>query len=428
MASKVSELYKASPDESFAVIGGEGFLGQALVQGLQRAFPSHRVTSLGLTQRTFTPGYRFFRTDITSETSLSQSFKNAGATTVFHMASPHAGAETELCENVNVVGTANVIKACRNAKVTKLIFTSSVTVCFDAEAMRNVDERLPTTSKVDPPYVSTKVKAEKLVIEANGKAGLLTCSIRLCGIFGAGDRQVVPGFMRLLKARQTCFQLGSNKYLFDFVHVANVVHAHILASSRMHDAPLPLSDLSKPLPVISIDTPRRPLPISTHTDVVTSPPPADPPIPHRHNRFNHFYDVPDRSVLAVPGQIFIITNGEPVAFWSFARALWYAYNGHVPAFTLQIPETMGMALATVAEAVAWLRGIPKEECGLPRVHVQYVVSDMYFDIEKARRVLGYEPIISLQDGIKEAIEDYKNAEAAALASKESSSGKKTKSQ
>ncbi|SCV67246.1 BQ2448_5892 [Microbotryum intermedium] len=418
-----SERYKASPDESFAVIGGEGFLGQALVQALQRAFPSRRVASLGLTQRTVTPGYRFFHTDITSESSLLESFRKAGATTVFHVASPHAGAGTELCGNINVLGTTNVIKACREANVTKLIFTSSVTVCFDAEAMRNVDERLPTTSKTNPPYVSTKVKAEKLVIEANGKDGLSTCSIRLCGIFGAGDRQVVPGFMGVLKARQTFFQLGSNKHLFDFVHVANAVHAHILASSRMHDDPLPLSELSKSLRLVSIGTPRRPLPISTHPDVVSSPPPADPLIPHRHNRFSQFYDVPDRSILAVPGQIFIITNGEPVAFWSFARSLWFAYNGHVPAFTLQIPETMGMALATLAEAVAWLRGIPKEECGLPKAHVQYVVSDMYFDIEKARRVLGYEPIISLQDGIKEAMQA-----TAALKQEEASSGRKTKSQ
>lgn len=147
----------ASPTESFAVIGGEGFVGQALVQGLLKRYPNNHVASFGLTQRTFTPGYRFHRTDITSAESLAASLKASGATTVFHTASPHANATTEVCEAVNIRGTEAVVKACKEAGVTKLIFTSTCTLVFEGKALINVDERMPVTKKKDVPYVWTKV-------------------------------------------------------------------------------------------------------------------------------------------------------------------------------------------------------------------------------------------------------------------------------
>lgn len=149
----------ASRTESFAVIGGEGFVGQALVQGLLSRYPQNLVASFGLTQRTFTPGYRFYRTDITSIDSLSASLKASGATTVFHTASPHAHATLEVCEAVNVEGTKAVVQACKEAGVTKLVFTSTMTTVFDGQPLINVDERMPTTASKEVPYVWTKVSS-----------------------------------------------------------------------------------------------------------------------------------------------------------------------------------------------------------------------------------------------------------------------------
>lgn len=205
----------SSREESFAVIGGEGFLGAALVSELLERYPTSRVSSLGLTQRRFEPSsYRFFRTDITSFDSMCSALERSGATTVFHTASPHANATAGVWQKVNVEGTQVVVDACRKAGVRKLVFTSSATVVFENDALKNVDERIPTVDvegeKGEPTYVSTKVshslplsrkskltksaldplrltkqaKAEKIVLDANGKDGLLTCSLRLSGIIG----------------------------------------------------------------------------------------------------------------------------------------------------------------------------------------------------------------------------------------------------
>ncbi|ORY57414.1 3-beta hydroxysteroid dehydrogenase/isomerase family-domain-containing protein [Leucosporidium creatinivorum] len=397
----------ASPTESFAVIGGEGFVGQALVQGLLSRYPQNPVASFGLTQRTFTSGYRFFRTDITSIDSLATSLKASGATTVFHTASPHAHATREVCEAVNVEGTKAVVQACREAGVTKLVFTSTMTTVFDGQPLINADERMPTTESKEVPYVWTKVEAERIVLEANGVEGLLTCALRLAGIIGPGDRQVVPGFMKVLHNGQTSFQIGNNDHLYDFVHVANVVHAHIIAASKLGAPPVPASTFETRLPLPNCTVPRRNLPTSLHPEQ-PFPPSTDSPIPSSRNRFQQFYE--QTEPLGVAGEAFFITNGEPIAFWTFARALWNAYDGHVPRYCIKIPESAGMLLAECAEFAGWLRGVAKEDCGMPKAHVQYVLSDMYFDIEKARRVLGYEPVLSLSDGIKDAVAWYKEDE------------------
>lgn len=145
--------------ESFAVIGGEGFLGQAIIQQLLTLYPTSQVASFGLTQRTFEPkSYRFYNTDLTSDTSILESIKSSGCTTIFHTASPHPTASKTICEEVNIEGTKRVVEACRIAGVKKLIFTSSLTVCFEGEDLINVDERLPRTEKKDDDYVATKVR------------------------------------------------------------------------------------------------------------------------------------------------------------------------------------------------------------------------------------------------------------------------------
>ncbi|GAA6035538.1 hypothetical protein JCM8097_000304 [Rhodosporidiobolus ruineniae] len=406
----------SSPPDSYAVIGGEGFLGGALISALLAAHSPSRVASLGLTQRRHDPaGYRFFRTNITSLACLTAALKDSGATVVFHTASPHAMSTPEVWEKVNVEGTKAVVKACRAAGVKKLVFTSSMTVVYETGVpLKNVDERLPMIeTEGTPTYAGTKAKAERIVLEANGKEGLLTCALRLGGIIGPGDRQVLPGFIGVYNAGQSAFQMGDNLNLFDFVTLKNVVHAHLLAAERLDAPPLDPRELEVRLPPVACTVPRRALPTSHHPDVVDpSNPPSnpDPPIPAGRNRFNQFFDPSSSSLgLSVAGQAFFISNGEPINFWSFARAVYHAYSGRPQHWwdPVVFPGAVGMLFATLSEWGGWVVGKKPSECGVNREYMAYVLKDMYFDIERARRVLGYEPVESLEDGIKSGVEWYK---------------------
>ncbi|GAA5898397.1 uncharacterized protein JCM6883_001011 [Sporobolomyces salmoneus] len=407
----------SSSPETFAVIGGEGFLGAALVSELLSRYPPQQVASLGLTQRRFEPtGYQFFRTDITSFESMYSALQNSGATTVFHTASPHANASAEIWHKVNVEGTEVVVEACRKAGVKKLVFTSSATVVFEDEALKNVDERIPTVNvegeRGVPTYMSTKAKAEKIVLDANGQDGLLTCSLRLSGIIGPGDRQVIPGFIEVYKAYQSPFQMGSNENLFDFVTVRNVVHAHLLAAEKLDAPPLPLDRLDTRLRPVDCTIKRRRLPTSRRPEVQKEDGADDEEeearLPAGRTRWNQFYDPTEE--LTVAGQSFFISNGEPVPFWSFARSVYFAYSNRPVPFIVKLPASMGMMVAGLCELAGRVVGKRPEECGINRKYMQYVLNDMYFDIERARRLLGYEPIESLEEGVRAAVDWYKEDE------------------
>jgi sterol-4alpha-carboxylate 3-dehydrogenase (decarboxylating) len=85
---------------------------------------------------------------------------------------------------VNVEGTSAVISAAQTLGVPKLVFTSSAGVVFNGQDLIDVDERLPFPEKPMDAYNESKAKAEQMVLEANGKKGLLTVALRPAGIFG----------------------------------------------------------------------------------------------------------------------------------------------------------------------------------------------------------------------------------------------------
>ena len=85
---------------------------------------------------------------------------------------------------VNVDGTTALIAAAQALGVRKLVYTSSASVMFNGTDLINVDERLPLPRNSLDAYNESKVKAEQLVLAANGQKGLLTVSLRPAGVFG----------------------------------------------------------------------------------------------------------------------------------------------------------------------------------------------------------------------------------------------------
>ncbi|CEQ41251.1 SPOSA6832_02943 [Sporobolomyces salmonicolor] len=434
--------------ETYLVIGGEGFLGSTLVKALLARYPSSSVGSLDIVQRHFsdqlstTRKWTFYSADLTSLPSLSAAIKQSGATTVFHTASPWTGSGAEVCEKVNVQGTQTVVDACVQEGVKKLVFTSSAGTVYNGVDLINVDERMPFPEEGLDPYNVTKAKAEKIVLEANGKGGLLTVALRPAGIFGPGDRQALPGVLEVLKSGKTKFQVGSNENLFDWTYVDNVVHAHLIASERLGQT-ASASSLSVRMPPVDLDVKRRELPTSSfrpkellerekeQNPEFKNDEDDEPDLLAGRNRFDQFYSLPAFSPpssdspsspspeteapdvqLAIAGQAFFITNGEPIPFWDFPRAVWAAYNGHEPSFVVPLPVSVGLLAAAIGEVISGLLG---KTPNLTKGKVVYSTVNRYYNIEKARRVLGYEPIVGLQEGIQRAVAWYKENEATVAA-------------
>ncbi|BGP17503.1 hypothetical protein JCM10213_008236 [Rhodosporidiobolus nylandii] len=428
----------AGQGESYLVVGGEGFLGSTLVKALLARYPAAAVASLDLVQRHFPDQlagaaekqrkWTFYSADLTSLDSLAGAIRQAGATCVFHTASPWTGSGAEVCEKVNVQGTQTVVDACVQEGVKKLVFTSSAGTVYNGTDLINVDERMPFPEEVLDPYNVTKAKAEKIVLAANGKEGLLTVALRPAGIFGPGDRQALPGVMDVLKSGKTAFQVGSNENLFDWTFVDNVVHAHLIASERL-GLSVPLDALDVRMPPIDLTVPRRQLPTSHFRPAslleqekqlnpsFENDPTGDSPLLSARNRFDQYFpeflaqqvDIDEKTgEIPIAGQAFFITNGEPVPFWDFPRAVWAEYNRHEPRFTVALPAVVGLALAAVGEAIMGLMG---KTPNLTKGKIVYSTVNRFYNIEKARRILGYEPIVGLEEGIKRAVAWYKENES-----------------
>lgn len=211
------------------VIGGAGFLGAALAAELNKRGVNARVFDLLPHPDPSIPTHIG---DLRNEAQVREAC--AGAATVFQTASlvDWGPRSKDRLYAVNVAGNRNVISACQELGVPKLVYTSSIDVIFDGHPIANGDESLPYPANHLDHYGHTKMLAERDVLAANGQHGLRTCALRTAGIYGPGDRHRLPSILRAARSGQN-IRLGDGSSKFGHVYVANVVHAHILAAEAL---------------------------------------------------------------------------------------------------------------------------------------------------------------------------------------------------
>ncbi len=72
-----------------------------------------------------------------------------------------------------------------------------------------------------------------------------------------------------------------------------------------------------------------------------------------------------------------------------------------PKFKGHVPYWLAYSVAAIFETIDTLRGgEPKGETGLTRFAVNYMMTDHYFCIDKAKKDLDWKPKVSLAEGIK----------------------------
>lgn len=406
----------------YIVIGGSGFLGRHIVEALVNR--GDTVSVLDIVQRYH--DVPFYSADISVQNQVEDAFRKSGATCIIHTASPPHGLDPAIYWKVNVEGTKAVIAAAVSLHIKKLVFTSSAGVVFNGQDIIDVDERLPFPENPLDAYNESKSKAEELVLQANGKDGLLTVALRPAGIFGPGDRQVMHGLMQVFYNKQTHFQIGDNTNLFDWTYVTNVAKAHLLAADRLTNPRKDLDEAKRhPLPPIDLSTGVRRVPTSSARPLgpaIEPPPngaeieaafnsektPVYEPRPVVRSRFDQLSEsVIERTEsdpFRVDGQVFFITNGEPVYFWDFMRAIWHEMGDPLDRSIFRLPKSLAGVLATLAEGWSWLIG---KEPAFTRFRVTFSCATRWHNIEKARLVLGYEPDVGVVEGVKKMCDWYK---------------------
>lgn len=216
------------------VTGGGGFLGKAIIEQLHARGLKVRSFSRSDYHELRRFGTEHFRGDLACADSLKKAV--AGCDIVFHTAAlAGVWGPYSAYHKANVIGTQNVIDACRVAGVKRLIYTSSPSVVFDGSDMQGIDETAPYPTRFHANYPKTKALAEQMVLAAND-AKLATVSLRPHLIWGPGDHHLVPRI--LARARSLRIIGGANKKV-DSVYIDNAADVHLLAAGRLRpDSPI----------------------------------------------------------------------------------------------------------------------------------------------------------------------------------------------
>jgi len=138
----------------------------------------------------------------------------------------------------NTVGTRNVVDACVQSSVRRLIYTSSPSVTFNGQHQTNIDESAPYPKKWLCHYPHSKALAEQNVLNANDNFDLLTCALRPHLIWGPGDRHLIPRLIDRARKKQLR-RVGDGANLIDTIYVENAAEAHVQAAEALvDDSPL----------------------------------------------------------------------------------------------------------------------------------------------------------------------------------------------
>jgi nucleoside-diphosphate-sugar epimerase len=326
------------------VTGGGGFLGQSLCRGLRAR--GHEVVSFN---RGRYPALDAIGVDqVQGDLALHDAVIAAaqGCDAVFHNAAK-AGAwgSYRSYYDANVVGTQNVIEACRAHGIARLVYTStpSVTHRKTHPVEGGTADSVPYGEHLKAPYAATKLLAEKLVLAANS-AGLATVALRPRLIWGVGDNQLLPRLVERAKAGRLRF-VGDGNNRIDTTYVDNAAQAHFDAFEHLAPG------------------------------------------------------------AACAGRAYFISNGEPRTVREIVNGLLHAAGA--PTVGKTIPFGVAYAAGAVCEGL-WHALPLKGEPPMTRFLAEQLSTTHWYDMAPARRDFGYVPLVSIDEGLARLAAAYRS--------------------
>jgi len=224
------------------ITGGAGFIGIHLCKKLLEL--NHDVTVYdnfsNSLQENFTSIIKQKVTlifgDILDNSKLTTSMKNHDV--VIHLSAqisvPASIKNPKLTFDVNVNGTQNVLDACLQNDITKIIAASTAAVYQNTSTKIILDEASP----VEPqsPYGESKLEMENKIIDFASIHNIDATILRLFNVFGIGQSLeyagVITKFKENIQNNSSLVIFGDGTVTRDFVHVDDIVDAIILATSH----------------------------------------------------------------------------------------------------------------------------------------------------------------------------------------------------
>lgn len=254
----------------------------------------------------------------------------------------------ELYHGINALGTEHVVKACQTHGVKVLVYCSSPSVTFDGSDQSGIDESVPYPTTWLCHYPHSKAMGEQAVLKAHEPGKLSTCSLRPHLIWGADDPHLFPRLIERAKSGRLRI-VGSGRNKIDTVHVVNAAAAHVCALNRLWDEAIGDS-------------------------------------PHEAG-----------------GRAYFVTQDEPVGCWDWIREILGIAGVKMP--ERRISFNAAWRIGNTLEVLYRLMR-KQAEPPMTRFVAAQLAKDHYFDISAAKKLLGYKPLVSNQQGLDELRESW----------------------
>lgn len=225
------------------VIGGAGFIGGFVVRELLREAAAEvviydnfaRGKMENIAESLKDPRCTIFPLggDIRDTDVLGTAMK--GVDYVFHLAAMwllHCKDFPRTAFHVNIQGTYNVLEACANNEVKKLIYSSSASVYGDAVEIPMTEDH-PFNNKNF--YGATKIAGEAMCTAFNDRYGLPVIGLRYMNVYGPGQDQhaaytgVIPIMLNKIAANEAPVINGDGSQAYDFIYVEDVAGCNVAA-------------------------------------------------------------------------------------------------------------------------------------------------------------------------------------------------------
>jgi nucleoside-diphosphate-sugar epimerase len=349
-------MIKSNPDTNIKlnvlVTGGAGFLGKAIVREFLDANSPVKVGELKILDTRDYDGVtddrvNFLKGDICNYEDISSACK--GIDIVIHTAAiVDWGTKSEKeVYDANFTGTQQVIKACKENKVSMLVYTSSLDVVISGKPLVDIDESHPYPLKHLNMYCESKCLSEKLVLAGDSES-LRTCALRPSDIYGEDDPYHVPPLIDMAKGG-FYVRIGNGSAKSQHVYVRNMAWAHVLAAGALAN------------------------------------------------------NNPD-----VRGNAYFITDGPGANFFTFFDAIVAASGYKIWPQNLRLSRNLMYFLGTVSEYLAVLvRPIKHYNPRLSRFAVMYTCTDFTFTSGKAQRDFGFAPKYSKEEAFNNTVRFFK---------------------
>lgn len=317
------------------VTGGSGFLGLYITEQLVDRGDQVRVFCRSRNARFGELGIDWYQGDVRDASAVTAACD--GIEVVFHTAAiPGIWGALKRYFEVNTQGTLNVIAACKQQRVAKLVFTSSPSVIFDGADHENADENQPYSQKFLCDYPFTKMLAEGAVLSENTDEGLSTVALRPHLIWGPRDNHLIPRLIQRAKSGRLR-RVGDGSNLISMTYVENAAHAHLMVADAL--------------------SPNSP----------------------------------------VAGQAYFINEPEPVNLWEWIDELLQLAG--LPPVKKSISKKAAWRVGATLEAIYRLLRISREP-SMTRFLASQLSGTHCYSIDKARCDFGYEPIVTVEEGMR----------------------------